>query len=89
MTTTLVDLKTLKSLAKIAAAQGTSAQFMDMSLTFAEHAETHIAHLEMLLEGQGIKCSCKTRIDAVVDDNCLLHGYVEMDDPPQEVPGDN
>ena len=43
MTTTLVDLKTLTSLAKIAAAHGTSAQFMDMALQFAESAENHIA----------------------------------------------
>lgn len=91
MTTTLVDLATLTSLAKIAAAHGTSAQFMDMALEFAASAETHIAHLEHLLEGQGIVCSCQTLIDAVVDDNCLLHAYVEMDDPQPviEVPGDN
>ena len=87
MTTTLVDLKTLTSLAKIAAAHGTSEQFMDMALEFAASAEIHITHLERLLEGQGITCSCQTLIDAVVDDNCQLHGYVEMDDPQPESRG--
>lgn len=87
MSSTLVDLKTLHSLAKIAKEHGTSEHFMDMALEFAAASETHITHLEGLLEGLDIKCSCESML--LVDVNCLLHGYVELSDQAIEAPGDN
>lgn len=87
MSTTLVDLETLRSLANIARERGRLLPLISLLLDWAEHAENHIAHLTTLLEGQGISCSCQQMDPA--DPNCLLHGYVEMDDPVIEVPGDN
>ena len=82
MATTLVDLETLKSLSNIARERGRLLPLIDVLLEWAEHAETHIAHMARLLEGQGITCSCQEMDPA--DPNCLLHGYVEMDDPLPE-----
>ena len=82
MATTLVNLETLKSLSNIARERGRLLPLIDVLLEWAEHAETHIAHMARLLEGQGITCSCQEMDPA--DPNCLLHGYVEMDDPLPE-----
>ncbi len=73
MTTTLVDLPTLRGLAALAQEHGTSAQFMDMALDFATAAELHIAHLEQLLSDECIVCSCESML--LIDAACLLHGY--------------